>query len=113
MSARPLVEPVEVRGEAVLDGGQPVQVRQGLALGVGDGHHRLVRVLAVEGHEVGDVQAAVQGGEAQRLVAAGERVVDVVVVEVDDVELVQAAEHLLELPHHVRELVQAPPVEAQ
>ena len=80
---------------------------------VGDRHHRLGPILAVQRSEVGDVEPAVERGQTRQPQPPADRKMEIVDVEVNDVEAVRRREHLLHHQDVVRELVDATLVQPQ
>ena len=84
-------ETVEFARQAVVDGAHPVDRRHRRALGVGDGDQRHVGEDAVERHQVGQVEPAVQRRHRGGGDGAQQRELQEVDVEVQDVEVLLRA----------------------
>jgi hypothetical protein len=91
----------EVARQAVMDRRDPVERRQGLALGVRDRDQRHLGEGAIERRQVGQVLPTVQRGERRGRDLAEQREVQDVDVEMQDVELGAAPPHLVQ---HDREM---------
>ncbi len=78
------------------DGSGPVGLGQRRALRVGNGDQRELRPAAIDPVQILDVEAAVQGGERARGHFLEQRELQHVGVEVQHVELVNAAAHLVQ-----------------
>ena len=113
VAARLGVEPVEIARQTVVDGADPVRVRQRRALRVGDRDQPLLGELAVDRREPGQVEAPVQRRHHGHLAAPRDRKGQVVEVGVDHVELGGALERALEHQQVHRHRIAALRVEAQ
>src|SRR5262249_48796271 len=87
---------VEILRQTVVNGGLPVEVRKRAALGArnrADGHFR---VLAIERHQIGEIEPPVERAELASPIPAAERKMKVVDVKVNDVEIQTTRKNLLE-----------------
>jgi hypothetical protein len=94
------VELIEVIRQAMIDGALPIDPRQWLPLGVGNGHDGHVGESPVKLRQVGKVEPAMQRGDVRRAAPAAGRIVQIVDVEVNHIEVGGALQDLVE-QHHV------------
>src|SRR5690606_15565129 len=92
----------QVERQAVMNRADPIDRRHWQALMVGDGDERRLAEGAVEGLEVGQIEAPVQCGHRGRMQTAHGRQVNEIEVEVDDVELMRPFENLIQHDDVVR-----------
>ena len=76
--------------------GGPADIGQRFALAVRDRHQRHLREHAVDRGELGQIEAAVQGGDERHVLAGEHRVRPIIDVEVQHVEPVGALAHILD-----------------
>ena len=74
----------------------PVCPGQRIALRVGDGDNWHVAEDLVQGRELGNVESSMQGCDVDDLLAAAQREVQVVDVEMNDVEVTPFTEYILQ-----------------
>ena len=98
--ARLLVLREQVAGQAVIDGGHPSGPRNGRVLAVRNRHNRHLCVRPIDGLQVGQIEAAVQGGQRPVRHRAEQRVVEEIDVEMQHVEFGLPFGDLIE-HHHV------------
>ncbi len=102
----------ELRRKPMVDGTHPRRLQERL-LRIRDRYDGHVAELTVHGREVRQIQAPVERRDVRDSGPAGERKVQVVDVEVNDVELGRPLKDFLEEQHVVRQRVHAGAIEAQ
>lgn len=80
-------EAVQIFGQAVLDGAQPIGAADRHTLVIRNGHHGQLAEVVEDGPQIPQVQAAMEGGDMGHRRAAEHREVQIIRVEMDDVEL--------------------------
>ncbi len=80
----------------MMDRPLPVGTRQGLALSIGNGNHRDLREFPIQRTQLADIQPAVERGDMRTLLPPGERKVQVIAMEVDDIETAGRLEYALQ-----------------
>ena len=91
--------------QTVIHGADPVLTGQRVALRVGDGDQRQIRELAVERHDLWQIEPAVQRRHMGNRQAPRDREVQRRDVKVDDVELVHALRNLFDEEQMQRERI--------
>src|SRR5207237_7924008 len=83
---------------SMINGPDPVRLRQRTLLRMRNRNNRHIGKLAVKRRQIGQVEPAVQGGHLRKRSATRQREVKIVDMEMNNVELVEALKDLLQ--HH-------------
>ena len=113
VAARPGVRAMQVDRQAVIDGRREIRVRHRAALIVGDRNQRHVVEAEIERQEIGQVLAAMQGGDGAARDRPEQRELELIDMEVQDVEVVGALAHAIEHQHVIGDRIEDAGVEPQ
>ena len=104
---------MQVDRQAVIDGRREVRLRHRAALIVGDRDQRHVVEAEIERQQIGQVLAAVQGGDGAVRDRPEQRELKLVDMEVQDVEVIGALAHAIEHQHVIGDRIDDAGVEPQ
>src|SRR5690348_13647379 len=91
----------------------PVQVRQWIALSMGNRNHRRVRVKIVQRNQVRNIKATMEGAYVNVLLTRADGKVQVIGMEVDEIEFIFSLQDLFEQNEVMRHLINAISGEAE
>ena len=104
---------MQIDRQAVIDGRREIRVRHRAALIVGDRNERHVVEAEIERQQVGQVLAAMQGGDGAVRDRPEQRELKLIDMEVQDVEVVGALAHAIEHQHVIGDRIDDAGVEPQ
>ena len=97
----------------MVHGSLPIQIGQGLALGIRDRHHGDIRIRIVNRYEVRNIKTPMQCGDMQIVFANTHWIMQVVKVEMNQVKVILSLGHFLQHGHMVSQMVDAATVQSQ
>ena len=89
----------------MINGALPIQPRQRLALRIGNRYHGNIAESLVQRGKIGNIQSTMQRGQGWNILLPVARVVQVIDVEVNEVEVVFFVENALHQKHVMRERI--------
>ena len=91
----------------MIDRPLPVRPGQRLALRIGDGNHRDIGEFSIQGNELTDIQPPMKGGDMRTTLPPGQRKMQVIAMEVEDIELASQLEDPLHHQQMERQFIHA------